>query len=365
VTETVNKSKLLKLKVDSNMIADYGRVIKLKNSPSHRWSAVEDVLVRLLRHWNAISNAFNEIRSEFPIKNDKRVLLELCSIVHPVRHVQTVAQKMKELVVFQVYLLMMQLYFGLLNKHNVLDFYDPSFTSTLIADGTSSTTSTGTTNPLDCLRPMTTVLAKDQQMTDVREKLNHALFDRYLKRYHPIKAYQKEAYKELQPAKDDFTFSYLLDIQQVFHPAMSDMKLRRKLIFSFTDATQQQKEKHYVGVTNYIWKTITYLAEQVAFDISSKTETEIQQSDEAQEVIVPQNKKPRINDPTRDLLNMLMESTEATEQSTEEATPHSKRLCPMMTSWYPMLKNNIGGQFTQCCSNKFYEWHAVTYPMLS
>jgi len=69
VIETVNKSKVLKLNVDKNMLNDYGRVIKLKNSPSHRWSAVEDVLLRLLKHWNSISNAFNEIRTEFPIKN--------------------------------------------------------------------------------------------------------------------------------------------------------------------------------------------------------------------------------------------------------------------------------------------------------
>jgi len=135
MTETVNKSKLMKLRVDSNMIADYGRVIKLKNSPSHHWSAVEDGLVRLPRHWNAISNALHEI----PIKNDKRVLLELCSIIHPVRHIQTVAQKTEELVVFQVYLLMMQLYFGLLSKHNSLDLYDPSLTITLTADSTSTT----------------------------------------------------------------------------------------------------------------------------------------------------------------------------------------------------------------------------------
>jgi hypothetical protein len=56
-----------------------------------------------------------------------------------VRHIQTVAQKTKELVVFQVYLLMMQLYFGLLNKHNSLDLYDPSLTITLTADSTSTT----------------------------------------------------------------------------------------------------------------------------------------------------------------------------------------------------------------------------------
>jgi len=36
VIETVNKSKVLKLNVDGNMLDNYGRVIKLKKSPSHR-----------------------------------------------------------------------------------------------------------------------------------------------------------------------------------------------------------------------------------------------------------------------------------------------------------------------------------------
>jgi hypothetical protein len=77
VIETVNKSKVLKLKVDGNMLNNYGRVIKLKNSPSHRWSAVEDVLLCLLKDRNSISNALNEIRLDFPIKNEIRVLIEL------------------------------------------------------------------------------------------------------------------------------------------------------------------------------------------------------------------------------------------------------------------------------------------------
>ncbi len=129
----------------------------LKNSPSHRWSAVEDVLLRLLKHWNSISNAFNEIRTEFPIKNEKRVLIELRSIIHPVRHIQTVAQRTKQLVVFQVYLLMMQLYFGLLNKHNAMDLYDPSQTHLL----QETTTPEVTSNPLDKLQPTSTVPSKD------------------------------------------------------------------------------------------------------------------------------------------------------------------------------------------------------------
>jgi hypothetical protein len=47
VVETVNKSKLLKIKVDNNMLTDFGKIIKLRNSPNNRWSAMEEVLVRL------------------------------------------------------------------------------------------------------------------------------------------------------------------------------------------------------------------------------------------------------------------------------------------------------------------------------
>jgi len=294
VIETVNKSKVLKLNVDKNMLNDYGRVIKLKNSPSHRWSAVEDVLLRLLKHWNSISNAFNEIRTEFPIKNEKRVLIELRSIIHPVRHIQTVAQRTKQLVVFQVYLLMMQLYFGLLNKHNAMDLYDPSQTHLL----QETTTPEVTSNPLDKLQPTSTVPSKDldERTITVREKLYEALFDRYFKRYHPIKAYRKDYHKKALPAKEDFHFSYLIDIQQVFHPAMSDLRLLRKIVYSFPDATQHQKEKHVTVVSDYIWKTITYLAEQVAFELLTVTEKNVKEHTQTKETAVcgPKTKKTAI-----------------------------------------------------------------------
>jgi len=77
VVETVNKSKMLKIKVDTNMLTDLGKICKLCNYPGHRWSAMEDVLVRLLKYWNPLCNAFNEMRSDFKIKNDKKVLVEL------------------------------------------------------------------------------------------------------------------------------------------------------------------------------------------------------------------------------------------------------------------------------------------------
>jgi hypothetical protein len=55
---------------------------------------------------------------------------------------------------------------------------------------------------------------------------------------------------------------------------MADLKLLRKIIYSFPDASQQQKEKHFTVVSEYIWKTIMYLAEQVAFELLTENPQE-------------------------------------------------------------------------------------------
>ena len=181
VVETVNKSKLLKVKVDTNMLTEFGRVCKLRNSPAHRWSAMEDVLVRLLKYWNPLCNAFNEVRSEFKIKNDKKVLVELRSVIHPVRHLQKIAQRTRELVVFQVYLLLMNLYFGVLDTRTPLDLYDPSLTVDLRSNNTSTVEQNK--NPLDALAPTGQALPMDidARVHRVREKLHDALVERYYK----------------------------------------------------------------------------------------------------------------------------------------------------------------------------------------
>jgi hypothetical protein len=257
VVETVNKSKLLKIRVDNNMLTDFGKIIKLRNSPNHRWSAMEDVLVRLLQFWNPLSNAFNECRSDFTIKNDKKVIIELQSIIHPVRQIKKVAQSTRELVVFQVYLLMMHLYFGVLDTRTPLDLYDPSLTNTLQPNSITEPTN----NPLDRLPRTGEVLPKDMDARThrVREKLREALFQRFYKRYHPIEAYRKEVNRRHQPGKKDFRFSYLLDVQQVFHPALCNLKLIQKVVNSFPDVTASEKEKHFNNVSNYIWKLVTQM----------------------------------------------------------------------------------------------------------
>jgi len=77
---------------------------------------------------------------------------------------------------------MMQLYFGVLNKNNALDLYDPSLTIKL-QSGTTNTNLTTNQNPLDHLQPTSTAAQRDlDERTSVgREKLDEALFERYYK----------------------------------------------------------------------------------------------------------------------------------------------------------------------------------------
>jgi hypothetical protein len=322
VVEMVTKSKMLKIKVDTNMLTDFGKICKLCNSPGHRWSAMEDVLVRLLKYWNPLCNEFTQMRSDFKIKNDKKVLVELRSVIHPVRHIQKLAQRTRELAVFQVYLLLMNLYFGVLDTRTPLDLYDPSLTKDLVCN-------TGTVqqnkNPLDAVTPtgQAQPMDIDARTHRVRQKLHDALLERYYKRYHPVNAYRKEFNRRTQPEKKDFYFSYLLDIQQVFHPALCNLKLLQKMIHSFSDVTVLEKERHFNNVSNYIWTTVSQLVEQVAYDLLTNT---TRKEDEPVTVLQPQSeesqkKKCRYEDPTKELLFSLIQPSHRAEPTHNEVTP--------------------------------------------
>jgi len=75
--------------------------------------------------------------------------------------------------VFQVYLLLMHLYFGQLNPMSPLDIYDPSLTIDL-----TSPNEVEIVNPLDRLVPNSKVVPSelDQRTQRVREKLYDAIF---------------------------------------------------------------------------------------------------------------------------------------------------------------------------------------------
>jgi len=75
------------------MMQEIGIACKLRNSPLHQWSTIKDILVWLLKQLKYSHKAFNECPIEFVIKQNKKVLLELWSIIHPVHHIQIVAQR--------------------------------------------------------------------------------------------------------------------------------------------------------------------------------------------------------------------------------------------------------------------------------
>jgi hypothetical protein len=84
IVEKVNKSKKLREIIQKRMKHDHGSAVKLKNSPAHRWSAMEEVLVRVLKYWNQINKGFLECNLPFTLTNDRKLLLELRSIIHPI-----------------------------------------------------------------------------------------------------------------------------------------------------------------------------------------------------------------------------------------------------------------------------------------
>jgi hypothetical protein len=163
--------------------------MKLRNSPSDRWAATKDVFIRLLRCWNPIRNSFLEEELPFAIVHDKQLLVELYSLIHPVRFIQSVTQRTKELAVLQVYVLMMEAFFGALDKKSPLNVYNPAAKVTI--SERSNATSKGN-NHLDQLVPTSVIPGNelDPQTIRVRKMLCAAMYNCFFKRYHPKDAYK-------------------------------------------------------------------------------------------------------------------------------------------------------------------------------
>ena len=59
-------------------------------------------------------------------------MLELRSVIHPLCFIQTAAQTTKEVAVFQVYLLLVEAYFGVLDPNAALTLYDPGQVTNMV-----------------------------------------------------------------------------------------------------------------------------------------------------------------------------------------------------------------------------------------
>lgn len=319
VIEKINKSKVLKALLEHNLLTEFGKVMKLRNSPSHRWAAAEDVFIRLLRCWNQIRNAFMEDGKPFPIADDRPLLLQLRSIIHPIRHIQTIAQKTKEFAVLNVYLLLMEAHFGVLNEKASLNMYDPGLTVNLSGNLEVPDHS----NALDRLKPTGVIQAVelDSRATTVRAMLKKAMFERFFKRYHPLHAYRSKVGREAE--RKHFYFSYLIDMQAALHPALSDGRLLQKVIFSFDDVGIMEKQKHYDRLIDYIWRTIANLAERVACQRDEEAPIAREENMNSPDPQVPKAKKARhSDDPALDLLNTLIAPVGVEANTAEKPSPY-------------------------------------------
>jgi hypothetical protein len=230
---------------------------------------------------------------------------------------QRIAQKTKELILFQVYILMMHVYFGVLDHKAPLNIiYDPELTVPF-AFLTSNATAAG--NPLDSLKPTRVVPANalDPQSTHIHKLLYSAMFDWFYKWHHPREACKCKQVRHFAESSH-FYFSYLFDIQSLFHPALTGCALLKRIIYSFEDATNEEKARHYNTVHGYLWQVVMWLIEQVAhqFHQSSLTEEDV----EVKVVPQPAEKRSKCDDPTWAILEEMIPGAEA-EQNKRDLTP--------------------------------------------
>ena len=112
-------------------------------------------------------------------------------------------------------------------------------------------------------------------------------------------------------------------MQALFHPALSNDQLLNQIIFSFDDATREDKERHYSTLKGYLWETITGLGEHVAFHRLSAND-ESQDNDDADVVpALPLPKKPRHDDLTLALLQTLISPSAVSVHRAEAALTSS------------------------------------------
>jgi hypothetical protein len=227
VIESINKSEHLNTAFEEKMKDDFGRNLKLLNSPQHRWSAVALVLKRILICWEAVKDAHIVTRRQCPLTDvDKTLCIEFYSLIEPVRAIQEKAQSVKRFVLVDIFQKLIELYCDILNDRVPLTLQNPH-----VVQIDQEPAQDNEQRLHEDLQPMTQL---------ARTKLRKALDDRFYDRYHPIHALKKASkvygYADGEPSllkenllNEDLKFSYLLDAQVLFFPAMTSGKLIEKL----------------------------------------------------------------------------------------------------------------------------------------
>ncbi len=128
------------------------------------------------------------------------------------------------------------------------------------------------------------------------------------------------------------------------------MKVLKKIIFSFSDVTTVQKEKHYKKVNAYIWSVIEHLMERVAY--SRLTKKPIPQTATINNPQLRQHaqKRQRRDDPTFDLLESLVDQSQAFD-APEQTEQDPSQVVEQEIKYYKNLKQDVWPKF-----EKTLEW---------
>lgn len=149
----------------------------------------------------------------------------------------------------------------------------------------------------------------------------------------PIRAAQQKDYK----------YSYLMDMQALFQPALSDGCILYRLIHSFGDVSREEKENHYRLLKDFLWNTIEHYTTRVAAakdEAVEATETDCIE-DAAPEV--PQAKKAWLEGPTLALLETLVATRRNTAAATTLSPTATANGKSSITSTYPEINGKIWG----------------------
>lgn len=264
VIESVNKSEALQASYQAAMLESFAVYLKLINAPQHRWASTAAVLERLLLFWDEVRQAHRDNRREFPLSDqDRRMCVEAYSLIKPVRDIQVLAQTMKTLVTIDVYVALYHLYDCIINIERPLPILQPHRRRL------------GAVDPVPFERNHIELLPS---IRDTRLQMREAFERRYFDRYHPKRALRKPDkvygnHRQQSVGKPDLKFQYLFDMQAFMFPPLTSLKLLRKLINASDIADEdiadgwtadEMREHHFNLVSQYIWATISDLAERVA-----------------------------------------------------------------------------------------------------
>jgi hypothetical protein len=212
-----------------------GPVFVLTKTPERDWQATETVLHRLLGCWDMIEEAYRKSGKTFALNScDRTVLGELYSVLHPMRRMQELAQRVQTPIGLELYICLANAYQnGFLCPSADLKIIDTSSdhnndaVETLFGGGKHQ--QGPETRPEADLDPRTTAL---------RSKLRLALNSRFYDRFHPVLSLGKNWEQVYGPHATVtvenvtlglFKFGYAYEIQAFFHPRLRDQQILKDM----------------------------------------------------------------------------------------------------------------------------------------